>query len=60
MFLMRIAGILTVLVVAGSIVCYLLTGNRRYLSLAGRVAKWALIFALLVFGLMFAERLLIL
>lgn len=58
MFLLRIAGFLTVIVVAGSIVSYLLTGNARYLRLAGRVAKWALIFILFVFALMFAERLL--
>ncbi|GAB2181410.1 hypothetical protein DLREEDagrD3_16330 [Denitratisoma sp. agr-D3] len=60
MFLMRIAGFLTVFAVAGGILCYLLTGQRRYLVWAGRVAKWALIFVLLVFGLMFAERLLVL
>lgn len=60
MFLLRIAGFLTVIAVAGGILTYLLTGNRRYLLLAGRVAKWALIFALLVFGLMFAERVFVL
>ena len=58
MFLLRVAGFLTVIVVAGGIVTYLLTGNARYLRLAGRVVKWALIFILFVFALMFAERLL--
>ena len=58
MFLLRVAGFLTVIVVAGGIVSYLLTGKTRYLRLAGRVAKWALIFVLFVFALMFAERLL--
>ena len=59
MFLLRIAGFLTVIIVAGGIVCYLLTGDRRYLSLVGRVAKWALILVLMIFALMFAERLLV-
>ncbi|RTL53124.1 MAG: hypothetical protein EKK46_09610 [Rhodocyclaceae bacterium] len=60
MFLMRIAGFLAVIVVAGGILCYLFTGQRRYLQLAGRVAKWALIFVLLVFGLMILERIIVL
>lgn len=60
MLLMRVAGLLTAIVVAGGIVLYLLTGDRKYLGLAGRVAKWALIFVLLVFALMFLERLIVL
>ncbi len=57
---MRIAGMLTVIVIAAGIVSYLFTGDKRYLRLAGRVAKWALIFVLCVLGLMFLERVIVL
>ena len=56
MLALRVAGILVVLVVAGSIVAYLLTRDRRYLRFAFQVFKYALIFALLVFGLLILER----
>ncbi|MCK9284794.1 MAG: hypothetical protein M0P39_10985 [Rhodocyclaceae bacterium] len=60
MLLMRIAGMLTAIFVAAGILSYLFTGDKRYLRLAGRVAKWALIFVLLVMGLMFLERVIVL
>jgi len=47
MLALRIAGILVVLVTIGGIVLYLLTRDRKYLSFAFRVFKYALIFALL-------------
>jgi len=56
MLALRIAGILVVLVTIGGIVLYLLTRDRKYLSFAFRVFKYALIFALLLFGLMLLER----
>jgi len=56
MLALRIAGILVVLVTAGSVVVYLLTRDRRYLRFAFHVFKYALIFALLVFGLLILER----
>lgn len=55
MLALRIAGILVVLM-AGSVVTYLLTRDRRYLRFAFQVFKYALIFALLVFGLLILER----
>lgn len=60
MLLMRVAGFLSAFVVAGGILLYLFTGDRKYLTLAGRVAKWALIFVLFVFALMILERLIVL
>jgi hypothetical protein len=60
MLLLRIIGILTVITIGSGIVAWMFTGDRRYLLLSGRVAKWALIFALLVLVLMAAERLIIL
>ena len=60
MLALRIAGILVVLLVAGAIVAYFLTRDRRYLRFGFQVFKYALIFALLVFGLLILERALML
>jgi hypothetical protein len=56
MLALRIAGILVVLLVVGAIVAYFLTRDRRYLRFGFQVFKYALIFALLVFGLLILER----
>jgi hypothetical protein len=56
MLALRIAGILVVLTVAGSVVVYFLTRDRRYLRFAFQAFKYALVFALLVFGLLILER----
>jgi hypothetical protein len=56
MLALRIAGILVVLVTAGGAVLYLLTRDKKYLRFAFRVFKYALVFALLVFGLLILER----
>ena len=60
MFLLRIIGILTLITIGSGIVAWIVTRDRRYLVLSGRVAKWALIFTLVVLVLMMAERLIIL
>jgi len=60
MLALRIAGILVVLIVFGSVVVYFLTRDRRFLRFGFHVFKYALVFALLVFGLLIAERVLIL
>jgi hypothetical protein len=59
MLLLRIVGILAVIAIGTGILAYLLTGQRRYLSLAWRVAKYALIFALVLFALLAFERLIV-
>ena len=56
MLALRIAGILVVLVTLGGAVLYLVTRDRRYLRFAFQVFKYALIFALLMFGLLILER----
>lgn len=56
MLALRIAGVLVVLVTAGGVVLYLLTRDKKYLRFAFSVLKYALIFALLVFGLLILER----
>lgn len=60
MLLIRVAGVLTVIVIGAGIVAYLFTGDKRHLRLAGRVAKYALIFVLIVLALMFLERVIVL
>lgn len=56
MLALRIAGVLVVLVTAGGVVLYLLTRDKKFLRFALRVFTYALIFALLVFGLLVVER----
>ncbi len=59
MFLLRIVGILTAIAVGAGIAAFLFTGDRRYLGLSWRIAKYALIFALLLFALLAFERLIV-
>lgn len=56
MLLLRIAGFLTAITIGAGIVAYLFSGDRRYLRLSGQVAKWALVFVLVILSLMFLER----
>ncbi|HTQ74652.1 MAG TPA: hypothetical protein VMI74_10225 [Burkholderiales bacterium] len=56
MLALRIAGVLVLLVTAAGIVLYLVTHDRKYLRFAFRVFKYAVVFALLVFGLLILER----
>lgn len=60
MLLLRVIGILVAITVGSSIVAWLFTRDRRYLVLAGRVSKGALLAALTILVLMAAERLIIL
>jgi hypothetical protein len=60
MLLLRIVGVLTAIAIGAGILAYLLSGEKRYLRLAGRIAKYALIFVLVVMALMFLERVLVL
>jgi len=59
MLFLRIIGILAVIAIGAGILAYLFTGDRRYLGLAGRVAKYALILALALFALLAFERLIV-
>ncbi len=59
MLLLRIVGILAVIAIGTGILAYLFTGQRRYLSLAWRVSKYALIFAMVLFALLAFERLIV-
>ena len=57
---LRIAGILVVFATAAGFGLYLLTRDRKYLSFAYQIFKYALIFALLVLGLLALERAIVL
>jgi hypothetical protein len=56
MLLVRLVGVLTAIAIAAGIAAYLFSGEQRYLRLAGRIAKYALIFVLIVLAMMFVER----
>ncbi len=60
MLLLRIVGLLTAIAIGGGIIMFLLSGDRRYLSLSGRITKYALVFALIVLALLAAERFIVL
>lgn len=56
MWILRLLAVLVVVVVAGGLAAYVLTGDRRYLRFAWRAFRYALVVALLVFALLVLER----
>lgn len=56
MWLLRLLAVLTGLSVAGGVAAYLLTRNPKYLRFALQLLRYAIIVALLVFGLLILER----
>ncbi len=60
MLLLRIVGLLTVIAIGAGILAFLFTRDQRYLSLAWRIGKWALVFVLALFALLIFERLVVL
>lgn len=56
MFLLRLLAVIVLITVGSGVAAYLFTGRRRYLDLAWRVFRYALIVALLVFALLALER----
>jgi len=54
--ILRIAAYLVVAGIGVSLVLFVVTRDRRYLRFAGRLAKWAIVFALAVFALLVLER----
>ncbi len=59
MLFLRIVGILAAIAIGAGILAFLFTGEKRYLRLAWRIAKYALVFALVLFALLAFERLLV-
>lgn len=56
MWLLRLLGVLVLIAVIGGFVASLLTRNSAYLRFSGRLFRYAVIVALLVFALMVLER----
>ena len=56
MWVLRVLAVVVVAAIGAGIVGYLVTRDRRYLSLAWLIGKYALIFALAVLSLLFLER----
>ena len=56
MLILRILAILTAITLGVSLLAYLLTWNRRYLSFAFQVFKYSLYFSLLLLALLALER----
>ena len=57
MWLLRLLAAILVVAIGAGLLIYAFTGNRSYLALSGRLFKYGVVFALLVFALMFIERL---
>jgi hypothetical protein len=57
MWLLRLLAVLLVIAIGVGIVVYAFTGNRSYLAFSWRLFRYGIVFALLVFALMFVERL---
>lgn len=57
MIVLRLIGLLVLITIAGSVVMYLFTRNRRYLAFAWRVFQFAFVFLLVFMALYVLERL---
>lgn len=57
MWLLRLLAVLLVIAIGVGVVVYALTGNRSYLAFSWRLFRYGIVFALLIFALMFVERL---
>lgn len=59
MWLLRLVGALALIAIGATLLLYLFTRNRRYLTLAWRVFQFALVFAVVVMLFYVVERLLL-
>lgn len=57
MLVLRLLAVATILLVAGGVVAYFITGNRRYLRFSWRVFIVAAAIAVAAFALLALERL---
>lgn len=58
MLLLRIVAVLVGIGIGASVFAYFFTREQRYLALAWRLFRWALIMALVFFALLVLERVL--
>ncbi len=57
MWLLRLLAVVLVIAIGTGILAYVFSGRRAYLDFAWRMFRYGIVFALLVFALMFLERL---
>jgi hypothetical protein len=57
MFVLRIVGFLVLITFGASLVTYLLTRNRRYVTFAWQVLKYGMLMAIIVLTCLLFERL---
>jgi hypothetical protein len=55
--MLRVVGFLLLITIGASLVTYLLTRNRRYLTFAWQVLKYGMVMAIIVLTFMLFERL---
>ena len=56
MLVLRIVGFLLLITVGASLVMYVLTRNRRYVTFAWQVLKYGMVLAIIVLAFMLLER----
>lgn len=59
MFFLRIVGFLVVVAIGSSLVTYLLTRNRRYITFAWQILKYGVLMAIIVLVCLLFERLIL-
>jgi hypothetical protein len=59
MLILRLIGVLLIISIAACFIAYVITRNRRYLTLAGLLLKYSVIAALLIGALLVLERVLV-
>ncbi len=57
MFVLRVVGFLLLISIGASLVTYLLTRNRRYLTLTWQLLKYGIVLAIIVLTFILFERL---
>ncbi len=57
MLVLRVVGFLLLITIGASLMTYLLTKNRRYLTLAWQVLKYGMVMAVIVLVFLLFERL---
>lgn len=57
MWLLRLLAVILIIAIGACLMVYALTGQRAYLALGWRLFRYGVVFALLIFALMFVERL---
>jgi len=56
-FVLRVVGFLILITIGASLVTYLLTRNRRYLTFAWQLLKYGMVVAIMVLTFILFERL---